>query len=172
MVKLKRLKILPLCPLFIALIGCGKKVAENKVVEQGQSGVQTSPEITLESSLEGSDRSNAVFTIPRSGDVYLTPTIAAPEGQAVGYTLKVYVNRTAQSWEFYCQYKGVTNSSFNQYTLTRCYDIDGLDLGLSPSNIALYSFPLDQGKTIEMSIAGPASSTKTTARATFKAEWR
>lgn len=172
MLKLQKLKLVRLCPLLLAIVSCGKKVSESKSVEQGQSGVGGASEIVLEASMAGTDRSSGVFTIPRTGDGYLTSTIKAQVNNAAGYSLKVYMNRTGSTWEFYCQYKGVTNANYNQYTLERCYDMDGLDLGLNPQNIGLFSFPLDKGKTIEMTISGSTSGPKTTARAIFRAEWR
>lgn len=171
MLKLKRLKILPLCPLFLALFGCGKKVAEKTSVEQGQTGAHMAKEIVLITSAEGSKKDIASFTVPRNGDFYLSPQIQATEGNAEGYSLKVYVNKIGNLWEFYCLYKGVTNSARNQFTLYRCYDIDGLDLGLSVSNIQQFSFPLDQGKNLEMAIEDSSDRAKTTARAIFSANW-
>ena len=172
MLKLKKLKILSLCPVLLAFVSCGKKVAESKSAEQGQTGINAAPEIALEATMDGATRAQGVFTIPRSGDAYLTSTIQAKLGNAAGYSLKVYMNRTGTTWEFSCQYKGVTNATYNQYTLERCTDMDGLDLGLSPTNITSFSFPLDQGKTIGMSISGSTTGPKTTARAVFRAEWR
>lgn len=171
MLKLKKIKILPLCPLFLALFSCGKKVEEKSSTVQGQTGANVAKEIVLVTSIEGSKKDIASFVAPRDGDFYLIPQIQATKGNAEGYSLKVYVNKVGNMWEFHCLYKGVTNSVRNQFTLHRCYDIDGLDLGLSVSNIQNFSFPLDQGKNIEMTIENTTTRAKTTARAIFQANW-
>jgi len=165
-------KLVPLCPILLALVGCGKKVAENGTTVQGQTSAQVAPEIVLEATIDSGTRSNGIFNIPRVGDLYLTPHIEAIEGSANGYNLKVYVNKQGTTWEFYCQYKGVTNPSFNRYTLDKCYDMDGLDLGLTVSNIELFTFPLDQGKTLEMTMVTGPSRAKNIARANFRGDWR
>lgn len=171
MLQLKRLKLFSLCPLLLALVSCGKKVADGTTLEQGQTGIATSPDIVLETSLVNSSRTNAVYEIEHTGSLFLSASIKATEGSAAGYSLKVFVNRVGNNWEFYCSYKGVTSTGKNLYTLERCYDIDGRDLGLSASNIASFSFPLDNGKTLEMSMSGAASNTKVSAQAKFRAEW-
>lgn len=168
----QKFKLFTLCPVLVALVGCGKKMADAKVTAQGQVTGDAASQITLEAAIDSGARQDDSYTVPRSGDIHIPAAISASAGTAAGYSLRVYVNRLVNDWEFYCIYKGVTTASYNRYALDKCYDMDGLDLGLSASNIDLYTFPVDAGKTVQMTmVSGPARA-RNAAKATFSIDWK
>jgi hypothetical protein len=154
----------------LALVACGKKVAQTTTSTGITPILDLPPTITLTAAVSDGVRDNGVHVLRRDGDTVLPATFVAGEGSAIGMTAKIFINRHDGGWEFHCAYKGTTNTV---YTLQGCYDIDNRDLGLTHANIDLFPFPVDTGKKLELSLASSNTrSTRTTASLTLTVDWK
>jgi hypothetical protein len=163
--------VTPIFPLVLALLaGCGKELSEQTTATSGITPINLPATISLEASIdsEGS-RLPGTYTIPRDGDLYLPAHIDVSEGNALNHTIKIFLNKSGETWEFHCNYRGATA---NRYTLRGCFDLDDRDLGLSASNIELFTFPIDHGRVLEMTLQSSPARTRTTAHAVLRVDWK
>lgn len=158
-------------PLTLALLaGCGKKLAEGEAATSGITPIELPTGISLEASIaEDGSRKTGTFLVERDGHLYLPAYIDVTEGSALNHNIKIYLNKSGNIWEFHCNYRG---GVANRYTLRGCYDLDNRDLGLNTSNIELFTFPIDEGKRIEMSMLSAPARTPTTARTNLRVDWK
>jgi hypothetical protein len=158
-------------PLALALLaGCGKALSEQNAATSGIQPINLPLSITLEASIDsGGARQPGLYRIPSDGDIYLPAHIDVSEGNAFNHTIKFYLNKSDSAWEFHCNYRG---STATRYTLRGCYDLDNRDLGLNAGNIELFTFPIDEGKNLEMSFLSSPSNNQIRVRTSLRVDWK
>jgi hypothetical protein len=162
-------RIFPICPMFAMLISCGKKVEQGKASETQRQDVKLPNVLSLEASATSNTiRSDAVYSIPRDGDVELPVRIEVAEGSSGNNNVRLQLNVLDDEEEFHCDWKG--KGAF--YEFDSCADIDGRDLGLNINNIKNFSFPIDQGKKLKLKIAAAPVGTTTKAKVALPVSWK
>lgn len=168
-----------------SLISCGKKVVN------GASGIEDRPPVlgaqtvSIQASrISSYSSSPGVLVFPRDGKIRFPEQVQVLEGNGANQKLRVYLNKVDQNfWEFHCDYQGQSIDDSPtvgspdylagmNYYFEGCYDMNQNNLGLDADDLNDFTYPIDQGKILEVEVMGMHSEeTLTTVEALFEIEW-
>lgn len=145
MIVSKILKFLPLCPMLVALISCGKKIDDGSNTESQLQEAQLPAEISLTTTVSSNGSEvHHHFDIHKDGDVSIPRFVNSEASVTNQFQLRLDMNVDAYEEEFHCTWVG----SGKNYRFEKCMDPDGRDLELTEENVQLFRFPIDQGKKL------------------------
>lgn len=147
-------KLCPLIIIFIATVGCGKKITEAGS-QNSKSTESQNPEPSLVLSLETNNGNKSFYTVPQNAVFRTLPSkLRIREGVLTGKTVSVTYNVDPEDrdyFEFKCKY---VPHSAKELIINNCENFYGEDLG----DITPLPTPIDGGKLIKMELGGAYAS--------------
>ncbi|MCE3012621.1 MAG: hypothetical protein LW878_06100 [Proteobacteria bacterium] len=158
-------KYLPLCPMVLTFVSCGKKMPQDTGSESQRQEVNLPKSIFL----QAIKAKTAKATFQKDGDIIIPSIVLSESSVSNQHQIRLEVNYLNGEPEFFCTWTGAGNL----YRFTRCADLDGRDFGLTEANIEKFIFPIDQGKEIHFKLThSPISDNTTTANISIPVTWK